>query len=162
SRPDTPPVRFAAIFLFAGWLGCAAGSLPAAAAPRDSCPVGDPSKALPVPHETVIPPKKKAWEAALGGEEAARPHVQARLVGWPQRLVVEAKELPPGDGEFAARLARDTWRGLDALSDRQNGLPINNVRFDTPPARDASGRLTGRVGDYAGPTDIGLRLIAIV
>ena len=28
------------------------------------------------------------------------------------------------------RVARDTWRGLDALRDRENGLPVDHVRFD--------------------------------
>src|SRR5262245_44053621 len=41
----------------------------------------------PGAQEQVVPPKKKAWEAAFGGEEAARPHVRARLAGWPERLL---------------------------------------------------------------------------
>ena len=40
----------------------------------------------PGAQELVVPPKKKAWEATFGGEEAARPHVRARLAGWPERL----------------------------------------------------------------------------
>jgi len=106
----------------------------------------------------VIAFKKKAWERGFGGEQAAIPHIQARLVGWPQRLLVEKEALPSTDAAFALRLARDTWRGLDALSDRTNGLPVDNVRFAdgsvaVPPAR---------IGDYTSGTNIGLRLITIV
>lgn len=102
--------------------------------------------------------KKKAWERGFGGEAAAIPHIQARLVGWPQRLLVDKEALPSTDAAFALRLARDTWRGLDALSDRTNGLPVDNVRFvdgtvAVPPAR---------IGDYTSGTNIGLRLITIV
>lgn len=112
----------------------------------------------PVATEPVAAPKKMAWEQALGGQMAAIPHIQARLVGWPQRLLVGADTLPSAGREFALRVARDTWRGLDALSDRENGLPMDNVRFvdgsvAVPPAR---------IGDYASGTNIGLRLVAIV
>jgi len=149
----------AAALFFLGWGVCAANP----EAPHDACPVGDPAKALPVPHERVISLKKKAWEAALGGEAAARPHIQARLVGWPRQLVVRTADPPASDGEFAARLARDTWRGLEALTDRENGLPINNVHFAAAAsASAASSPPTGHIGDYAGATDIGLHLIAIV
>jgi hypothetical protein len=106
----------------------------------------------------VIAHRKKAWERSLGGEAAAIPHIQARLVGWPQRLLVDQETLPSTDPAFAVRLARDTWRGLEALSDRTNGLPVDNVRFvdgsvAVPPAR---------IGDYTSGTNIGLRLITIV
>src|SRR5207249_2218567 len=58
-----------------------------------------------------------------------------------------------GDREFLLRLARDTWRGLEALTDREHHLPVDHVRLD------ADG---GRVGDYVNVTTVGLRLIAIV
>jgi hypothetical protein len=50
------------------------------------------------------------------------------------------------------RLARNTWRGLAAFVDRDNRLPIDNVRLDAEP----------RVGDYTNITNVGLRMIAIV
>lgn len=114
--------------------------------------------APPVLSEPVVAVKKKAWERSLGGEAAAVPHIQARLVGWPQRLLVDENTLPVTDDAFARGLARDTWRGLDALSDRENGLPLDNVRFtdgsvSVPPAR---------IGDYTSGTNIGMRLVAIV
>ena len=97
-------------------------------------------------------PKKAAWEAAFGGQEPARPHIRARLSGWPERLA--ARRQPPNetDHEFMTRLARDTWRGLSAFVDREHRLPIDNVRLDADP----------RVGDYTNITTVGLRMIAIV
>ena len=106
----------------------------------------------------MVAVKKVAWEQSLGGQAAAIPHIRERLSGWPQRLLVDPATLPSTDRAFAERLARDTWRGLDALSDRENGLPMDNVQFvdgsiSVPPAR---------IGDYASGTNIGLRLVAIV
>src|SRR5439155_165118 len=83
----------------------------------------------PGARDVVVPVRKKAWEAAFGGEEAARPHVRARLTGWPSRALVDRATLPSTDREFVARLARDTWRGLEAFTDRENHLPVDNVRF---------------------------------
>jgi hypothetical protein len=128
---------------------------------KDPCPVdlvAARQSVRPEAGKPVVAVRKKAWERALGGEEAAIPHIQARLAGWPQRLVVDPADLPATDHAFAVRLARDSWRGLDALSDRENGLPLDNVRFvegsvAVPPAR---------LGDYTSGTNIGLRLIAIV
>jgi hypothetical protein len=112
----------------------------------------------PVMEKPLVAGKKVAWEQSLGGQAAAIPYIRARLTGWPQRLLADTHALPSTDREFALRLASDTWRGLDALSDRDNGLPIDNVRFidgalTVPPAR---------IGDYASGTNIGLRLVAIV
>jgi hypothetical protein len=101
---------------------------------------------------TVVLPRKKAWEATFGGEEAARPHVRARLAGWPQRLVAARSPHEESDREFMTRVARDTWRGLSAFVDRDHRLPIDNVRLDGEP----------RVGDYTNITTVGLRMIAIV
>lgn len=100
----------------------------------------------------VIPKKKKAWEATFGGEEAARPHVRARLAGWPARLLAARPPRNETDRQFVTRLARDTWRGLSAFVDRENRLPVDNVRLGDDP----------RVGDYTNITTVGLRMIAIV
>jgi len=126
-----------------------------------ACTIGPPrslAQLLPGVAERVIPPKKKAWEQGLGGEEAARPHVRARLSGWPRRFLVNRGELPADDGGFARRLASDTWRGLEAFTDRENGLPVDHVRL----ALNPSGAVEGLVGDYASGATIGLHLIAIV
>jgi hypothetical protein len=106
----------------------------------------------------VVPVKKKAWEATLGGEEAARPHVAARLAGWPSRLLGAPGGLPPTDHALVERVARDTWRGLDAFVDREHQLPVDHVRL----GRTSVARAEARVGDYTNITTVGLRLIAIV
>lgn len=106
----------------------------------------------PGAQELVVPPKKKAWEATFGGEEAARPHVRARLVGWPERLLAPRPPREETDRQFMTRLARDTWRGLSAFIDRDHRLPVDNVRLGADP----------RVGDYTNITTVGLRMIAIV
>src|SRR5512145_2790890 len=33
-----------------------------------------------------LAPKKRRWEESLGGREAAKPRIQARLAGWPSQL----------------------------------------------------------------------------
>jgi hypothetical protein len=101
---------------------------------------------------TVVLPRKQAWEASLGGEVAARPHVRARLAGWPERLVAPRPPRAETDREFMTRVARDTWRGLAALVDREHRLPVDHVRLGPDP----------RVGDYTNITTVGLRMIAIV
>jgi hypothetical protein len=101
--------------------------------------------------EVVVPPGKKAWEAGFGGEEAARPHIRARLAGWPEQRTVRPP-LTGSDREFMTRVARDTWRGLSALVDREHRLPVDHVRLGPDP----------RVGDYTNITTVGLRMIAIV
>jgi hypothetical protein len=108
--------------------------------------------------DPVRPAKKQAWEDQRGGKEAARAHVRARLAGWPRRLLAIRRALPKDDRAFARRVASDTWRGLDALSDREHGLPIDNVRFLGPSVAPA----TTRIGDYTNITNVGLHLIAVV
>lgn len=114
--------------------------------------LGEVEPAAATPVVAII---KKAWERELGGEEAARKYVRARLARQPARLLGEAPAAGLDDRDFVDRVARDTWLGIEALTDRVNGLPINNVRL----AETATG-LDVRVGDYAGTTDIGLSLIA--
>ena len=107
--------------------------------------------------EAVEAPRKKAWEAERGGEVAARPFVRARMNGWPGTLHVDGAALPADPEEFARRVARDTWRGLEALHDRENGLPVDHVHLDP----SSSGIPEGRVGDYTNVTDVGLRMLSI-
>ncbi|HJQ83545.1 MAG TPA: glucoamylase family protein, partial [Candidatus Binatia bacterium] len=70
-------------------------------------------------------------------------------------VAVPGAALPADDRELIARLARDTWRGLEALVDREHQLPVDHVHLGATP--DDS-----RVGDYTNVTTVGLRLIAIV
>src|SRR5262245_63445586 len=113
--------------------------------------------AEPAALEPVIPVRKKAWEAALGGERAARPSVRAGLVGWPAPTPrVDGRALPADDTAFALQVARDTWRGLEGLTDRENDLPVDHVHVgplapDVPP-----------VGDYTSVATVGLVMTALV
>jgi len=129
--------------------------------PAETCELGEEvvgGRVEPGARTVVVPVKKKAWEASLGGEEAAKPYIKARLAGWPAMLLADRDALPRTDTEFVARLARDTWRGLEAFTDREHQLPVDNVRLGaTSAARDEA-----RVGDYTNVTSIGLRLIAMV
>ena len=111
----------------------------------------------PSVRDPVIPPLKTAWENSLGGKAAAQPHIRARLAGWPERLAVDPAELPADDRAFLERLARDTWRGLTALSDRENGLPFDTVRLNGSVVPERAW-----VGDYTNVTNIGFYLLDIV
>ncbi|HLK11122.1 MAG TPA: glucoamylase family protein [Candidatus Binatia bacterium] len=123
----------------------------------EPCPLGPlvRGQAEPGAKDVVIPARKRAWEASLGGEEAARPFVRARLSGWPGRLLADRGTLPAADRDFVLRLARDTWAGLEAFTDREDHLPVDHVRLAADP-REA------RVGDYTNVTTVGLRMLAIV
>jgi hypothetical protein len=112
----------------------------------------------PGARDIVIPVKKKAWEQALGGEDAAKPYIAARLAGWPSRLLADKGTLPSTDDAFIARLARDVWSGLDALADRENSLPVDHVHF----GRTSVAPADASVGDYTSITSVGLRMVAIV
>ena len=130
--------------------------------PRPACPLESTVRIesdTPVyEDDPVVTPKKKAWEDALGGEVAARPAVRARMKGWPAVALVDRATLPSDDRAFLERLARDTWRGLDAATDRENGLPADHVRIDP----DGDGPPAGVVGDYTNITNVGMHLIAVV
>jgi len=124
----------------------------------DGCAAPDPKREAQFLDFRVVAPKKEAWQNAFGGLAAAKPHVQARLAGWPTALLADRSALPTDDAAFLERLARDTWLGLAALVDRDHGLPIDHVRF-------CSGSLapeSAKIGDYTSGTNIGLHLLAIV
>ncbi len=130
-------------------------------APGQSCPLVSAARVesdMPIYEDDPVPaPRKRAWEDALGGREAARPYVRERLRGWPALVRVDPATLPRLDRELVARIARDTWRGLDALTDREHALPIDHLSLDgtAPDTRDA------RVGDYTNITNVGLYLVAV-
>lgn len=109
--------------------------------------------------EGILPPRsgKVAWESAIGSRDAIREQLKARLAGWPEIALVNGAALPSEDRAFLRRVATDTWRGMLALTDRENSLPLDNVRFGegTPAVEQAT------IGDYTTPTNIGLRLISL-
>lgn len=101
-------------------------------------------------------PKKQLWERTLGSPTAVREALRERLAGWPRQL--RADDPLPSEAEaLARRIAADTWRGLDALTDRASGLPLDRVAF-APSLAPAD----TMIGDYTSTTDIGLYLIATV
>jgi hypothetical protein len=122
-----------------------------------ACGIGHLWQAEPEPVQPIVPVRKKAWEASLGGREAAKTHLAARLAYWPSRLTVDASELPLSDEAFLDRLARDTWRGIEAMVDLETGLPIDHLRFPNGSVApdDAD------IGDYTSTTNIGLYLAAV-
>lgn len=128
--------------------------------PEPPCPFGDsPAGAPPkvIRDAPVIAPKKVAWQDGLGGAEAAQPAIQARLRGWPRAALISAESLPREPSAFLRRLAADTWRGLDALTDRDHALPVDNVRV----GRSAT-IADSHVADYTNITNVGLHLAAVV
>jgi len=110
------------------------------------------------PWEESLTPLKEAWNTAHGGLDTARPFLRDRLRAWPERLLIDRATLPAADTDLLMRLAQDTWRGLDAFTDRENGLPIDQVGFGPT----STAVETAWIGDYTSPTDIGLYLMAVV
>ncbi len=107
---------------------------------------------------SVVATEKERWEADQGGYIPSRLAIARRLSERPSRLLSRVDALPRERDAFLWRIARDTWRGLQAYLDRENGLIIDNVRIVgglVPP-------LAVRVGDYTNITNIGLQLIANV
>jgi len=111
----------------------------------------------PTVADEVVPRKKLAWEKEMGGPAAANRLARVRLGGWPERLLADKSALPKSDREFLERVARDTWRGVAALTDRENGLPVDHVVLSKSFAA-----ADFRVGDYTNVTNVGLHLIAVV
>lgn len=116
---------------------------------------GDPGPGI---YDTIPVPRKRAWEAAHGGEGATASAIRARLRGWPSIHLADTAALPADDRAFLLRVARDTWRGLDSLCDSELGLPLDTVRFgETSTDLEAS-----RIGDYTNVTNIGVYLLCVV
>jgi len=112
----------------------------------------------PSANDHVDVPKKKQWENERGGEKAAIPFVQKRLVGWPTIALADKKGFPKDDREFVMRVARDTWKGIDALTDKEHGLPLDTVRF----SKGSVALKDSRIGDYTNVTNIGIYLLSVV
>ncbi len=109
-------------------------------------------------HDRVIPKQKKLWEKSLGGEDAAKPHILARLVERPSRTLIAKESVIKDDTSFLLRLAEDTWRGLSALTDREHGLPVDHLHLVDGSAKPEK----TVVGDYTSVTNIGVYLLSIV
>lgn len=108
--------------------------------------------------DPVPAPKKKEWEKKFGGEKQAIPEIQKRLVGWPKIALADKSGFPKDDREFLMRVAKDTWKGIDALTDKEHGLPLDTVRF----AKGSVELKDSRIGDYTNVTNIGVYFLSIV
>lgn len=115
---------------------------------------GDPG---PAADDQVVAREKEGWEQAHGGPLAARQALKERLVGWPRQAVIDAKTLPADEDAFLRRLAWDTWRGIDAFTDREHGLPLDRVHL----AADSVAAERSFIGDYTSTTNIGFHLLAV-
>jgi hypothetical protein len=111
-----------------------------------------------LPRAPVEAPKKQIWERAFGSAAAAQAAIRDRLAGWPAHALADRAALPRERNAFAWRVARDTWRGLDALSDREHGLPLDTVSFGDRSVAAAD----SHAGDYTSTTNIGMHLIDVV
>lgn len=124
------------------------------------CPIGEvrTDVSFPAARESVRAPRKEQWERRFAGRAALRAALRDRLSGWPERAPAVMPELPEDPRQFALQVARDTWRGLSALRDREHGLPIDHVRWHgaTFAAEEAS------IGDYTSSSNVGLFLLAAV
>ncbi len=114
----------------------------------------------PSAHDPVEPVRKRAWEAAMNDPAAVQRAIRARLGPWPERAIVK-DDLPSDDDAFLRRVASDTWRGLDAFTHRENGLPVDTVVLASGEAAP-SGPEAATVGDYTSPTNIAVYLLATV
>jgi hypothetical protein len=112
----------------------------------------------PNANDEVTAPKKAAWDAAHGSGDAALAALRNRLVGWPGVVRVNPEQLPVSDTDFLRRLAQDTWRGIDALTDREHGLPLDRIHL----AEDSVAPEKGFIGDYTSVTNIGFHFLAVV
>lgn len=123
------------------------------------CPIGEVRTDMAGPgfRENVRAPRKEAWERAQGGKARLAEALRRRLAGWPERRPEEIR-LPAEAREFAWTLARDTWRGLLALRDREHALPIDHVRWFGPLFATEG----AKIGDYASSTNMGLFLASVV
>ena len=105
----------------------------------------------------VVAPKKTQWEAEHGGFTASRFAIARRLTALPDQLLTDGRTLPRDSEDFLWHVARDTWAGLEAMTDRENGLIIDNIAVVgglVPP-------LAVKIGDYTNITNIGLHLASI-
>ena len=110
------------------------------------------------PEDGAIPIYTEAQDlVARETPEEHRQRLKNRLVGWPQRMQVDPNSLPADDTALLQQLARDTWRGLEALTDRETGLPLDRIQF-APEGDDPD---QAWIGDYTNITNIGFYLLSI-
>lgn len=86
-----------------------------------------------------------------------RDRLRSRLVGWPSRMRVDPRTLPTDETALLTQLAKDTWRGIEALTDRKTGLPLDRIQFPS----EGDDPAEAWIGDYTNITNIGFYLLSI-
>jgi hypothetical protein len=112
----------------------------------------------PYANEQVVAYRKNAWDSAQGGSLAAHLALKNRLNGWPTQLLAGDKKVSTDKREFLMQLASDTWHGLETLSDRENGLPLDRVHLE----KGSIAPETALIGDYTSVTNIGFHFLSII
>ena len=80
-----------------------------------------------------------------------------RLRGFPKTVSVK-KQFSPDDKTFLKEVARDTWRFFDEITDKEHGLPLDNIRLgDKTPLGEGVW-----IGDYTNITNVGVYLMSVV
>ena len=110
-----------------------------------------------VERNALIASPKMPDLAQLETPEEHRDRLRARLVGWPKQIETDRSSLPTSDQDLLMRLALDTWRGIDELTDKETGLPLDRIQFS------AEGNSTedAWIGDYTNITNIGFYLLSV-
>ncbi|GBD26880.1 hypothetical protein HRbin30_02222 [bacterium HR30] len=126
----------------------------------EQCPLGELRTDVMVPavREVVRAPRKEAWERQFRTPDALRAALRQRLEGWPERPPSAMPDLPEEPEAFLRQVARDTWKGLRSLRDREHGLPIDHVRWLGVTLSPTE----AKIGDYTSSSNLGLFLLAVV
>ena len=95
-----PMLAVAPRVAIAGYAAPAPMAIPAAVAPGD----GHGPAAAGANGDGALAPRKRAWEASVGGAQAVKEHLRARLSGWPARRLADRSALPADDRAFLARV----------------------------------------------------------
>ena len=81
----------------------------------------------------------------------------SRLGGFPKTVSVK-KQFSQDDKTFLKEVAADTWKFFDEITDKEHGLPLDNIRLGekTPLGEGVW------IGDYTNITNVGVYLMSVV
>ncbi len=83
--------------------------------------------------------------------------LSGRLRGFPKKLL-QKKQFPVDDKAFLKEVALDTWKFFDEITDKENGLPLDNIQLgEKAPLEEGVW-----IGDYTNITNVGVYLMAAV
>ncbi|MFA6320967.1 MAG: glucoamylase family protein [Candidatus Omnitrophota bacterium] len=106
-------------------------------------------------NDVVLHGKKKTGED-VDAETFAKVLI-ARLGGFPSKVFLK-KEFPKDDKEFLKEIARDTWKYFDLITDKEYGLPLDNIQFN----ESATVSKDTKIGDYTNITNVGVYMMCVV